>query len=63
MESAEKEQVEFVTVVHARREVEGWLHQVQDTMVNTLQKLMKTGKEDYELSDRKDWVQRKLHPS
>lgn len=60
MFSGEGEKVPFYKKPSARGQVEVWLSSVQDAMVETLQKLMKNGINDYygdpSNFDRKDWV-------
>ena len=57
MVSAENEKVEFNKTVSTRaNEVEIWLNQVQDQMRDTISKRMKIGRNDLDVTERKNWV-------
>ena len=56
MNSSEGEKVKFQRSVKIRNIVEGWLMQVQQMMIETLQKLMRNGLTEYYATDRKEWV-------
>lgn len=56
MISHEKEIVPFYKMVQTKTEIEAWLKNVEDEMLNTLKKCMKTGRNDYENVERKEWV-------
>mmetsp|Transcript_13252 Transcript_13252/g.2069 ORF Transcript_13252/g.2069 Transcript_13252/m.2069 type:complete len:88 (+) Transcript_13252:3913-4176(+) len=60
MESGEKERVEFLLTIKAKGNVEKWLFEVQQAMIDALIKAMKDGKDEYETKPRKDWVL--IHP-
>jgi dynein heavy chain len=50
MNSNEKEKVPLKKIVKARGQIEIWLDQLQQEMINTLTSLMKQGLQDYEKS-------------
>jgi dynein heavy chain, axonemal len=56
MISGEGENVPFLKTVSTKNEIEIWLNAVQQQMVDTLVRLMKVGKNDYENKERKQWV-------
>lgn len=57
MESQEGEKVSFTgKILKARGNVEEWLFNVQTAMVEILTKSMVIGKDDLEVTERKDWV-------
>jgi dynein heavy chain len=56
MISGEGECVKFARQVGTKFEIEVWLMMVQDQMIETLTRRMKTGKNDYEQKERKLWV-------
>jgi hypothetical protein len=61
MISPEGEQIKFVKLTSTKGDVENWLFAVQENMIETLSRLMKTGKVDYENKERKQWVME--HPA
>ena len=56
MFSSEGERVPFPRMTKAKDNVEIWLDALQSNMRDTLAKAMKSGLQDYDMSDRKDWV-------
>eukprot|EP01022_Parablepharisma_sp_SALTPOND_P016111 TRINITY_DN2328_c0_g1_i1.p1 TRINITY_DN2328_c0_g1~~TRINITY_DN2328_c0_g1_i1.p1 ORF type:complete len:2092 (+),score=299.17 TRINITY_DN2328_c0_g1_i1:7740-14015(+) len=56
MFSSEGERVPFYRPSKAKENVEVWLDAVQNNMRDTLFRAMKVGLQDYDLTDRKDWV-------
>jgi len=48
--------VRFNKPFAAKGEVENWLFQLQEIMRDSLQKLMKKGKQDFEVKERSQWV-------
>lgn len=53
MISPENEKVKFVKQIPAKGDVEDWLFKVQEIMVETLYKAMKTGRMDFENKERR----------
>ncbi len=58
--SSEGEHLPFYRPSKVKDNVETWLDSAQSSMRETLFRAMKTGLQDYDLTDRKDWVLR--HP-
>lgn len=56
MHSSEGERVPLARISKAKDNVEVWLDTLQSNMRDTLSKAMKTGLQDYDMVDRKDWV-------
>lgn len=56
MISGEGEKVSFIKPISTKAEIEVWLNSVQDFMIDTLTRKMKSGKQDYEVKERKQWV-------
>lgn len=56
MFSIEGERVAFNKVPKVRGLVEQWLASIQTAMIETLQKLMRAGLNDYQNIERKQWV-------
>jgi dynein heavy chain len=61
MISPEGEKVKFIKLTSTKGEVETWLFSVQENMIETLFKAMKTGKTDHDTKERKVWVME--HPA
>lgn len=56
MISPEGEKVKFIKLTSTKGEVETWLLAVQENMIETLFKAMKSGKTDFDNKERKLWV-------
>lgn len=56
MISPEGEKVKFIKFTSAKGEVETWLYSLQENMIETLFKAMKTGRVDFYNKERKQWV-------
>ena len=56
MLSPDGERVALSKGLKARGNVEGWLGLVEENMMVTLRRLLKMSIQDFEVSDKNDWV-------